>query len=354
MEEVKLWAIDGSQIADLKPTDQTETEKLLEDTLATRPDLLLEDLTLVGRQTPTEGGPLDLLGVDGDGRLVVFELKRGTLTREAVAQVIDYASYLDGMDLDELANHISERSGRNGIDKIEDFQDWYSQNFEELELDSLTPVRMFLVGLGLDNITERMVKFLAENSSMDISLLTYHGFDYGGKLVLAKQVEVDSSDDNEPPKMTKSERWKKGVSDRIEEFGLDELMSHARSMFRENWPQSRELTVTYGINIRLRELINPGNSRHTRRAYARIYPAGNGTIGIVFFPRAIELCKDEFNQPVAEIKYRTWPSNSNALEDANTEIQFLLTSDEWETHKEKLTGLVQSLYEAWQNKDSGG
>ena len=240
--------------------------------------------------------------------------------------------------------------GRNGIDKIEDFQDWYSQNFESLELDSLTPVRMFLVGLGVDNITERMVKFLAENSSMDISLLTYHGFDYGGKLVLAKQVEVDSSDDNSgSPKMPRSERWKKGVSDRIEKFGLDELMSHARSMFRENWPQSRELTVTHGINIRLRELINPESSRHTRRAYARIDPAGNGEIGIVFFPRAIELCKDEFNQPVSEIRYRTWPPDSNALEDANTEIQFLLTPEEWEIHKEQLTGLVQSLYKAWQD-----
>ena len=102
MEEIKLWTIDGSQINDLKPTGQTDTEKLLEDTLVNRPDLLLEDLTLVGRQTPTEGGPLDLLGVDGDGRLVVFELKRGTLSRDAVAQVIDYASYLDDMDLGRI------------------------------------------------------------------------------------------------------------------------------------------------------------------------------------------------------------------------------------------------------------
>ena len=81
MEEVKLWAIDGSLVEDLKPAGQTETEKLLEDSLVNSPDMLLEDLILVGRQTPTEGGPLDLLGVDGDGRLVVFELKRGSLTR---------------------------------------------------------------------------------------------------------------------------------------------------------------------------------------------------------------------------------------------------------------------------------
>ena len=92
----------------LVPSNRMESELLLEETLVNNPGLLLEDLTLVGRQTPTEGGPLDLLGVDGDGRLVVFELKRGTLSRDAVAQVIDYASDLDNMDLVNLANHISD------------------------------------------------------------------------------------------------------------------------------------------------------------------------------------------------------------------------------------------------------
>ena len=151
-------------------------------------------MTLVGRQTPTEGGPLDLLGVDSDGRLVVFELKRGTLSRDAVAQIIDYASYLDSLDLDALADRISERSGTRDIDKIENFQEWYnSEGFGELE--SLKPLRMFLVGLGADDRTERMVRFLAQNSGMDISLLTFHAFDYDGKTILAKQVEVEAADE---------------------------------------------------------------------------------------------------------------------------------------------------------------
>ena len=39
MEEIKIWAIDGSgAVADLKPTGQTETEKLLEDVLVSRPE----------------------------------------------------------------------------------------------------------------------------------------------------------------------------------------------------------------------------------------------------------------------------------------------------------------------------
>ena len=119
-------------------------------------------LTLVGRQTPTEGGPLDLLGVDSDGRLAVFELKRGALSRDAVAQIIDYASDLDRMELGALAEHISERSGEHGIEKIEDFEEWYNQEFGDQGLEALKPLRLFLVGLGADDRTERMVTFLAK------------------------------------------------------------------------------------------------------------------------------------------------------------------------------------------------
>ena len=194
MEDIKLWELGGTQAKPLGLNNRLESEGFFEDTLVKNPELLIDGMTLVGRQTPTEGGPLDLLGVDSDGKLVVFELKRGTLSRDAVAQIIDYASDLDSLDLDALADRISEKSGAHGIDKIENFQEWYnSEGFGELE--SLKPLRMFLVGLGADDRTERMVRFLAQNSGMDISLLTFHAFDYNGKTILAKQVEVEAADE---------------------------------------------------------------------------------------------------------------------------------------------------------------
>ena len=176
MDEVKIWAIeDSSEAVQLESKGEMDTEALLEETLVKNPGLLMPDLKLVGRQTPTEGGPLDLLGVDRNGRLVVFELKPGALYRDAVAQIIDYASALDGMEPGDLAEHISERSGTGGIEKIEDFEEWYSGRFPDRSVDSLKPPRMCLVGLGADAAAERMVTFLANNSSMDISLLTFHG-----------------------------------------------------------------------------------------------------------------------------------------------------------------------------------
>ncbi|MCX5892698.1 MAG: hypothetical protein NTW80_06960, partial [Deltaproteobacteria bacterium] len=63
--------------------------------------------------------------------MVVFELKRGTLTRDAVAQIIDYGSYLSELGTDELISHISERSGKLGIEKIDNFNAWYQEQFSK-------------------------------------------------------------------------------------------------------------------------------------------------------------------------------------------------------------------------------
>ena len=56
----------------------------------------------------------------------------------------------------------------------------------------LKPPRMVLVGLGVDDTTERMVGYMA-SGGMDISLLTFYGFvNTDGKTLLTRNVEVDS------------------------------------------------------------------------------------------------------------------------------------------------------------------
>ena len=133
MQEIRLWKINTSEegigIEQIPNVAETVTENMLEEVITQHPNLLMEDMKLVGRQTETAGGPLDLLGVDGDGNIVIFELKRGTLTREAVSQIIDYSSYLASLDSNEFSDHITSRSGNLGIEKIEDFFSWYQEQF---------------------------------------------------------------------------------------------------------------------------------------------------------------------------------------------------------------------------------
>ena len=59
----------------------------------------------------------------------------------------------------------------------------------------MRPLRMFLVGLGADERAERMVDFLANNSGMDISLITFPRFRIRGKTLFARQVHVEGKAD---------------------------------------------------------------------------------------------------------------------------------------------------------------
>jgi hypothetical protein len=90
------------------------------------------------------------LGLDEDGRLVIFELKRGVLTRDAVAQIVDYASYLAELSPTEMNSFITNGSGRYGIDKIDDFASWYQVQFGKSP-DTIGKPKMVLVGLGVDD-----------------------------------------------------------------------------------------------------------------------------------------------------------------------------------------------------------
>ncbi len=341
MDEVKIWAVDDdSNVVPLASKGRTESESLLEETLVKNPELLIPGLTLVGRQTPTEGGPLDLLGVDEDGRLVVFELKRGTLSRDAVAQIIDYASYLNDMDPNALANHISKQSGKHGIKKIENFHGWYNQEFGEQE--ELMPPRMFLVGLGVDYRTERMVSFLA--SSMDISLLTFHGFEYDGKTFLAKQVQVEGDIDSPlhpaggfPSAAVRKER----LAARIEESGVSELFYSAADMFRDSWDDLKEQSSQERLNFRLWQRTESGTRK--RVSYACIEPV-QGKIRINFYPRALELCPNEFDQVEQEIQSELGTWNG---------LAFPLDEVGWETHNERLGALSKAVYQAWESRVSG-
>ncbi len=348
MEEVKIWAIeDASEAVPLRAKGEMDSESLLEETLVKNPGLLLRGLTLVGRQTPTAGGgSLDLLGVDEFGKLVVFELKRGNLSRDAVAQIIDYASHLEAMDPDVLAEHISDRSGEQGIEKIQDFREWYSEHYPEAQ-DGWSPIRMFLVGLGTDDTTERMVKFLA-NSSMDISLLTFYGFEYEGKTLLAKQERVEGGSGPEPRPsrqyLSVAERKAK-LDGRLEAFGISDLFQAARDMFRENWPGSSEYLGQTAVSVYL------SHGRARSRSYARI-DSQQGNIRLVFYGRTVELCPDEFDQTKAVLQFDTYRPPSDA-DGTYSELSFRLDADEWEIHKEHLYALTQAVYEARRRDQQG-
>ncbi|MCR4440486.1 MAG: endonuclease NucS [bacterium] len=80
-------------------------EQILEEWLEKNPDGIVEDgkLLLIGRQVTTNlGSTIDLVGLDRSGAVVVVELKRGRTPRETVAQALEYASYAEQLDAQQL------------------------------------------------------------------------------------------------------------------------------------------------------------------------------------------------------------------------------------------------------------
>ena len=356
MDEIKLWALAGEAASPVQSAAGMDSEDRLEEILVKNPEMLIPGLTLVGRQTATDGGPLDLLGVDSDGRLVLFELKRGSLSWDAVAQIIDYASDLASMGIDALAERIAEQSGTGGIEKIEDFADWHAENFDADNLEKLLPLRMFLVGLGVDDRTERMVNFLADNG-MDISLLTFQGFARGDELFLARQMRVEAEDEpvSRPSRRRLSAAEKRErLLNYAKENGVSDLLESVQAMLRENWTDLRETPMSMGFGISLPGRTPSGES--TRHAYGRIDPGrNNGRVVIVFYGRSVGLCHEKFAPLLKEMpSFHIYPTDrkDNPFEHPAAEIQFPVNADEWVAHKDKLSALARAVYDAYQTLQS--
>ena len=259
MNELSIWALKADDTAETVKSEAGLLEKRLEEMLVQLPDMLEPGIRLVGRQTLADGRPLDLLGVDTNGRLVVFELKRGALTRDAVTQCIDYASALDAMDPEEeLPTHIAEQSGKLGIEKIDDFKAWYErdaiENKREKELSNLLPPRLVLVGLGADNRAERMARFLqAGGRGINISVLTFYGFQHGGETLLARQVEVEH--DPSPPshsRQNKNKNPREALERRLSERGLNDLFEAVKQTMDKTLSDAIMITNATSINFSMR------------------------------------------------------------------------------------------------------
>lgn len=354
MEELKIWTVtaDGSQEAsELESTREMETENLLEEVLTKNPDMLDNGLKLVGRQTDTAGGPLDLLGVDSEGRLVVFELKRGTLNREAVAQVIDYASGLAEKDLDSLYKHIAKRSGNLEIQKIDDFEQWYDKNYPDYDLDSLMPPRIVLVGLGVDETTKRMVNYLA-SGDLEVSLLTFHGFKQGSDTLLARNVKVDGSDT--PPISTTpgpTRNDKKRFTERSQTLGAQELVEAVTRMFR-NRP-GHNFVISHSTTRRhFRLSFSWYPSEWRPDALILFIEPNEGGIKVGFHPIAIELAKqDAFDKLKDEGGLEFERSGGQAIfriGSTDYELKHQVRSlEEWKAREEQLTALVQKVCDGY-------
>lgn len=113
---MKLFTIDRN--GKFIPYKEHNFEKIkqeadLEVLLENNPEYFFEGskVLIIGRQVTTNLSTfIDLLGIDKTGNTIVVELKRGKTPRETVAQLLEYASFIENLDylqvLKKLLNSI--------------------------------------------------------------------------------------------------------------------------------------------------------------------------------------------------------------------------------------------------------
>ena len=74
------------------------SEKDMQEAILFKPEILEEGFRPMTKEMPVDPGFIDIIGYDGENRLVVVEIKRVKASKDAVRQL---KKYMDVMDLDE-------------------------------------------------------------------------------------------------------------------------------------------------------------------------------------------------------------------------------------------------------------
>ncbi len=191
--EVGLWKLGDRPVP--VSFESIESESRLEDLLAQDLGIADPNLLLIGRQVPTAHGKfIDLLALDGDGSLVVLELKRNRTPREVVAQLLDYGSWIRLLEDDDIAAIFERFLQKNtAIPEGTSLDEAFCQKFKTSSIpESLNETHeLVLVAGELDDSSERIINYLADEYGVAINAVFFRFFRDGDNEYLSRAWLID-------------------------------------------------------------------------------------------------------------------------------------------------------------------
>jgi len=125
---------------------------------------------------------VDNLFLDGNGHLVVAELKRGKTPRDVTAQAIDYGAYASSLGWDQIDALCRKRHEGTPLDEA------YRACFGgDLYKSSDPQHRLLIVAETFDPSVEDAAAYL-NNTGVDLALLAFHYFELNGERLLDVRV----------------------------------------------------------------------------------------------------------------------------------------------------------------------
>ena len=203
------------------------SEQQLENMIVAAPEILHDQWMLIGRQQDTGfGGRIDLLAIAPDGALILIELKRNKTPREVVAQAIDYATFIEGLESDRIAKIYNDFApGRN---LAADFRARFGQPLDEDTLNDSHQI--VVVAAAIDASTTRIVRYLNERD-IAINVLCFQVFANGDERLLSRAWLIDPAETQTNATVTAAREKEPWNGEVYASFGHDE---------GRLWPEARQ------------------------------------------------------------------------------------------------------------------
>jgi hypothetical protein len=194
--ELGVWRIDQGMVA--LQASGLDLEARLQ-------DLLDQDITIanpgwfvIGREVDTGfSSRLDLLAIDGDGSLIVLELKRNQTPREVIAQVLEYGAWVVKVRAEDVPQIYRTYVERYHPERIrESFDQAFRRHFgvKEVPEDLNSAHELVVVASQFDATSERIVNYLAESHDVSINAIFFRIFKDGDREYLTRAWLRDPSE----------------------------------------------------------------------------------------------------------------------------------------------------------------
>jgi hypothetical protein len=190
------------------------SEKTLESWLESNPDSIVEDgaLFIIGRQVATAfGSYIDLLALDKNGNTAVVELKRDRTPRDTLAQAFEYASFVEGLEYEQLEQLLRSYTGNEAESLSESHKAYFK--LEEGEGVSFNKdQRIVIIGYGISEQIRQTASFLRKKGLTTTCIefnyfqtesgeqLMSHNIVVGNEPLLGRRISTESL-----PKVTKKQ-----------------------------------------------------------------------------------------------------------------------------------------------------
>ena len=322
--EIKLWRIEDNRPKPVSQ-DKLDLESRLEGWIRDDIGLVNDDLLVIGQQVPTEHtGDIDLLAVDSDANLVILELKRDRTPRDIVAQILDYASYVQNLGLSDIQEIAAGADFLRGKDLEEAFREKFGYDLPEFVNQAH---RMYIVASSLESATERIVEYLSKTHGVDINVATFAYFNAGGQEMVGRLMLIDEE-------VVQTRVATGGGSKRRPPLTFEELSSLAKdSGVVDLWDKAVAglRPISQGVSRSRSSLFfngRPGPSgRRTARSFISLFPGDSSVEKGLAVSLRREKLEEDFNLTVNDIVDRCGLSDDLSVGEVGTGLTYFFDAD---------------------------